>query len=88
MLAMVLTRDIRHYRNPPTTRCRIARKLSHPALVETTAQTLQDKAAKPALLWLPSSLSGPLAADAMVWEVDESHVSESQALVTPKWEYD
>ena len=61
---------------------------AHLASMETSPQTVQTIVAAPVWLWLPLGQGEPPEADPMVWEVDESPSSMSQAFVTPECVYD
>ena len=56
--------------------------------METSPQTVQTIVAAPVWLWLPLGQGEPPEADPMVWEVDESPSSVSQASATPEYVYD
>ena len=56
--------------------------------MKTSPQTTRNGAAAPAWLWLPSGQGESPGADPVVWEVDESPSSVSQASVTPECVYD
>ena len=73
-----------HYRSPPTTQCRSALGHAHPASVKTNPQTVRTVATAPIWLWLPLGQGEQPKVDPMVWEVDESPTSVSEASVTPK----
>jgi len=55
---------------------------AHLASAETNPQTIRTVAAAPVWLWLPLGQGEPLEADPVVWEVDKSPSSMSQASVT------
>ena len=77
-----------HYRNPPAVQCRSALTHTHPTLVETNPQTERTVAAAPIWPWLPLGQGVPPKADPMVWELEESPASVSNASMTPEYVYD